>query len=167
VDLKPRHFRRKFLRDQNEETFRMHGVPYDPNNIFSKILRGEIPCHAVYEDEHTLAFMDIMPQAEGHTLVIPKTPSRNILDADPTTFMWLMPTVQKIARAVKKAFHADGVRVFQFNEQAAGQTVFHLHFHVIPVYEGVELKHHARTHADGGHLAHNAELIREALKFHS
>ena len=143
----------------------MLGIPYDPNNIFSKILRGEIPCHAVYEDEHTLAFMDIMPQAEGHTLVIPKTPSRNIFDADPTTFMWLMPTVQKIARAVKKTFHADGVRIFQLNEEAAGQTVFHLHFHIVPVKEGGEIKPHAATMADGGTLAHNAELIREALKY--
>jgi histidine triad (HIT) family protein len=109
--------------------------------------------------------MDVMPQAEGHTLVIPKVPSRNILDADPTTFMWLMPTVQKIARAAKKAFHADGVRVFQFNEPAAGQTVFHLHFHVLPMKEGVELKFHAQKMEDGGILAHNAEMIREALKF--
>jgi histidine triad (HIT) family protein len=143
----------------------MHGPPYDPDNIFFKILRGEIPCHAVYEDEHTLAFMDIMPQAEGHTLVIPKAPSRNIFDADPTTFMWLMPTVQKIARAVKKAFHADGVRVFQYNEPAAGQTVFHLHFHVVPMKEGVQLRPHTGRMEDGGTLAHNAELIREALKF--
>jgi histidine triad (HIT) family protein len=143
----------------------MQATPYDPDNIFSKILRGEIPCHAVYEDEHTLAFMDVMPQSEGHTLIIPKAPSRNILDADPTTFMWLMPTVQKIARAAKKAFHANGVQVIQFNEAGAGQTVFHLHFHVIPTYDGVELKHHARAMEDGGHLAHNAEMIREALKF--
>ena len=143
----------------------MHGVPYDPDNIFAKILRGEIPCHAVYEDEHTLAFMDLMPQAEGHTLVIPKAPSRNIFDADATTFMWLMPTVQKIARAVKKAFHADGVRVFQFNEPAAGQTVFHLHFHVVPMKEGVALRPHTGKTEDGGVLAHNAEMIREALKY--
>lgn len=143
----------------------MQSAPYDPDNIFSKILRGEIPCHAVFEDEHTLAFMDIMPQAEGHTLVIPKAPSRNIFDADPTTFMWLMPTVQKIARAVKRAFHADGVRVFQFNEPAAGQTVFHLHFHVVPMKEGVALRPHGGKMEDGGTLAHNAEMIREALKF--
>jgi histidine triad (HIT) family protein len=143
----------------------MPGTPYDPDNIFAKILRGEIPCHAVYEDEHTLAFMDVMPQSEGHTLVIPKTPSRNILDADPTTFMWLMPTVQKIAKAAKKAFHANGVRIVQFNESGSGQTVFHLHFHVIPTYDGVELEFHARKHEDGGHLAHNAEMIRETLKY--
>ena len=145
----------------------MHGTPYESDNIFAKILRGEIPCHAVYEDEHTLAFMDVMPQSEGHTLVIPKVPSRNLLDADPTTFMWLMPTVQKIARAAKRAFHAHGIQVVQFNETPAGQTVFHLHFHVIPIYEGVELKRHARAMEDGGHLAQNAEKIREALKFAS
>jgi histidine triad (HIT) family protein len=143
----------------------MPGTPYDPSNVFAKILRGEIPCHAVYEDEHTLAFMDVMPQAEGHTLVIPKTPSRNLLDADPTTFMWLMPAVQKIAKAVKKAFHADGIRIIQFNENAAGQTVFHMHFHVIPVHAGTELRQHAEKHEDGGHLAQSAEKIRENLKF--
>jgi histidine triad (HIT) family protein len=143
----------------------MPGAAYEADNIFAKILRGEIPCHAVYEDEHTLAFMDLMPQAEGHTLVIPKVPSRNIFDADPTTFMWLMPAVQKIARATKKAFHADGVRVFQFNEPAAGQTVFHLHFHVVPVKNGVEMRPHTGKMEDGGTLAHNAEMIREALKF--
>lgn len=143
----------------------MTGIPYDPTNLFAKILRGEIPCHAVYEDEHTLAFMDVMPQATGHTLVIPKMPSRNILDADPTTFMWLLPTVQKIAKASKKAFHADGVKIIQFNEPAAGQSVFHLHFHVIPVQEGVPLKPHSGKMEDGGVLAHNAEMIREALKF--
>jgi histidine triad (HIT) family protein len=145
----------------------MHGTPYESDNIFARILRGEIPCHAVYEDEHTLAFMDVMPQSEGHTLIIPKVPSRNLLDADPTTFMWLMPTVQKIARAAKRAFHAHGIQVVQFNEAPAGQTVFHLHFHVIPIYEGVELKRHARAMEDGGHLAQNAEKIREALKFAS
>lgn len=143
----------------------MHGTAYEPDNIFARILRGEIPCHAVYEDEHSLAFMDVMPQSEGHTLVIPKVPSRNLLDADPTTFMWLMPAVQKIARAAKRAFHAHGIQIVQFNEAPAGQTVFHLHFHVIPIYEGVELKHHARVMEDGGHLAQNAEKIREALKF--
>jgi histidine triad (HIT) family protein len=143
----------------------MHGTPYDPDNIFARILRGEIPCHAVYEDEHTLAFMDVMPQSEGHTLVIPKAPSRNIFDADATTFMWLMPTVQKIAKAAKKAFHANGVRIVQFNEAGSGQTVFHLHFQIIPTYDGVDLQIHARKPEDGGHLAHNAEMIRETLKY--
>ena len=107
-------------------------MSYDTNNIFAKILRGEIPSHRVYEDDHAIAFMDVMPQANGHTLVIPKAPSRNILDADPQTLSRLMPVVQKVAVAVKAAFEADGVTVVQFNEPAAGQSVYHLHFHVIP-----------------------------------
>lgn len=105
---------------------------YDTNNIFAKILRGEIPSHRVYEDEATVAFMDVMPQAEGHVLVLPKAPSRNILDADPATLTSLIATVQKIAVAAKTAFDADGVTIMQFNEAPAGQSVFHLHFHVIP-----------------------------------
>ena len=105
---------------------------YDTNNIFAKILRGEIPSHRVYEDDDAVAFMDVMPQANGHTLVIPKTPSRNILDAAPQTLSRLLPVVQKVAAAAKEAFEADGVTVMQFNEPAAGQTVYHLHFHIIP-----------------------------------
>ena len=112
---------------------------YDTDNIFAKILRGEIPSQRVYEDEHTVAFMDVMPQANGHTLVIPKAPSRNILDADPQTLARLLPVVQKVAVAAKEAFAADGVTVIQFNEPAAGQTVYHLHFHVIPRIEGLPL----------------------------
>ena len=136
---------------------------YDDNNIFAKILRGEIPSHRVYEDEHTVAFMDVMPQANGHTLVIPKAPSRNILDADPQTLAHLMPVVQKVAVAAKAAFEADGVTVIQFNEPAAGQTVYHLHFHVIPRVEGVALKPHSGTMEDQGVLAANAEKLRKAL----
>ena len=136
---------------------------YDTNNIFAKILRGEIPSHRVYEDEHAVAFMDVMPQANGHTLVIPKAPSRNILDADPETLSRLMPVVQKVAVAVKAAFEADGVTVVQFNEPAAGQTVYHLHFHVIPRSEGVALKPHSGTMEDQGVLAANAEKLRKAL----
>ena len=136
---------------------------YDDNNIFAKILRGEIPSVRVYEDEHTFAFMDVMPQANGHTLVIPKAPSRNILDADPETLARLMPVVQKVAVGVKEAFEADGVTVIQFNEPAAGQTVYHLHFHVIPRVEGVALKPHSGTMEDQGVLAANAEQLRKAL----
>ena len=138
-------------------------MSYDTNNIFAKILRGEIPSHRVYEDEHTVAFMDVMPQANGHTLVIPKTPSRNILDADPQTLARLMPVVQKVAVAVKEAFEADGVTVIQFNEPAAGQTVYHLHFHVIPRIEGLPLKPHSGTMEDQSVLAANAEKLRNAL----
>jgi histidine triad (HIT) family protein len=138
-------------------------IPYDDNNIFAKILRGEIPSHKVYEDDETVAFMDVMPQAKGHTLVLPKAPSRNLLDADPATFASLFATVQKVARAAKKAFEADGITVIQFNEPAAGQTVYHLHVHIIPRFEGVELKIHAREMEKPEVLAANAEKLRSAL----
>jgi histidine triad (HIT) family protein len=109
---------------------------YDPNNIFAKILRGELPCEKVYEDEHTFAFMDIMPRADGHVLVIPKNPSRNLLDADPQDLERAIATVQKLARAVKAGMNADGITLQQFNESAGGQVVFHLHFHILPRWEG-------------------------------
>ncbi|WP_171231843.1 HIT family protein [Ruegeria sp. HKCCA4812] len=113
---------------------------YDPDNIFAKILREEIPCMRVYEDDETLAFMDIMPRADGHLLVIPKTPCRNVLDATPEQLTAVVKTVQKMARAVKSAFDADGVTIQQFNEAAGGQEVFHLHFHVLPRHEGVSMR---------------------------
>lgn len=137
----------------------MSGETYDSNNIFGKILRGEIPCHRVYEDDDTLAFMDVMPQSPGHLLVIPKTPSRNLLDADPVVLSRLMPVVQKLARAAKEAFDADGITIIQFNEPAAGQTVFHLHFHIIPRYEGQALKPHSGQMEDNEVLAAHAEKI--------
>ncbi len=136
---------------------------YDDSNIFAKILRGEIPSHRVYEDADTIAFMDVMPQATGHMLVVPRAPSRNLLDADPKTFAPLMATVQKIARAAKTAFEADGITVIQFNEPASGQTVFHLHVHVIPRFEGVPLKPHTGKMEDPQVLATNAEKVRRAL----
>jgi histidine triad (HIT) family protein len=136
---------------------------YDDNNIFGKILRGEIPAHKVFEDDKILAFMDVMPQAEGHVLVIPKAASRNILDADPATLGPLVAMVQKIAIAVQEAFDADGVTIMQFNEAPAGQSVFHLHFHVIPRHEGVVLKGHSGKMEDGGVLAANAKKIRDEL----
>jgi histidine triad (HIT) family protein len=138
-------------------------MAYDPNNIFAKILRGEIPCHKVYEDEHTLAFMDVMPQVDGHCLVIPKQGSRNLLDADPANFAPLMATVQKVARAAREAFGAEGVLIQQFNEPAAGQTVFHLHVHVLPRIEGIALRRHTGQMADHTVLAMHAGLIRAAL----
>ena len=137
----------------------MSGTTYDSNNIFGKILRGEIPCHRVYEDDDTLAFMDVMPQSSGHLLVIPKEPSRNLLDADPAVLARLMPVVQKLARAAQDAFEADGIIVTQFNEAAAGQTVFHLHFHIIPRYEGRPLTPHSGKMEDGDVLATHAEKI--------
>lgn len=138
-------------------------MTYDPNNIFAKILRGEIPSHKIYEDEHTLAFMDVMPKVDGHCLVIPKAGSRNLLDAKPSVFTPLMTAVQRVATAAKAAFNADGVQIRQYNEQAAGQTVFHLHFHVMPIKEGQPIGRHASTMADHGLLAKHAELIRAAL----
>ncbi|NKB83654.1 HIT family protein [Brucella grignonensis] len=136
---------------------------YDDNNIFAKILRGEIPSTRVYETDNVVAFMDVMPQGTGHTLVVPKAPSRNLLDAKPETLAETIQVVQKIANAVKKAFNADGVTVIQFNEPAAGQTVYHLHFHVIPRFEGVELKPHTGKMEDAAVLTANAEKIRAAL----
>jgi histidine triad (HIT) family protein len=141
----------------------MTSAAYDTNNIFAKILRGEIPAHKVYEDATVLAFMDVMPQAQGHVLVVPKAASRNILDADPATLGALIATVQKVAIAAQEAFEADGVTIMQFNEAPAGQSVFHLHFHVIPRQEGVPLRPHSGKMEDGGVLAANAEKIREAL----
>ncbi|MER8438207.1 HIT family protein [Mesorhizobium sp. M1312] len=136
---------------------------YDSSNIFAKILRGEIPSHRVYEDDAVVAFMDVMPQGPGHTLVVPKAPSRNLLDADPAVFGPLLANVQKVARAVKKAFDADGVTVMQFNEPASGQTVFHLHVHIIPRFEGIPLKPHSGQMEKPEVLAENAGKIRTAL----
>ena len=133
------------------------------SRISSRKSCGEIPATRVYEDDHVVAIMDVMPQAEGHTLVLPRTPSRNLLDADETTLAPLLAAVQKIARAVKRAFAADGVTVMQFNEPAAGQTVFHLHFHVIPRQDGVPLKPHSGAMEKPEILATNAEKIRRAL----
>ncbi|GAC1042215.1 HIT family protein [Rhizobium sp. No.120] len=141
----------------------MTSPAYDDNNIFAKILKGEIPSYRVYEDEHTIAFMDVMPQSPGHTLVVPKAPSRNIFDADPAALQQAIIVVQKIAVAVREAFEADGVYIAQFNEPPAGQTVFHLHFHVIPRIEGVALKPHSGKMEDGAVLAENARKIIEAL----
>lgn len=141
----------------------MTSPAYDSSNIFAKILRGEIPSHKVYEDDHSVAFMDVMPQAPGHTLVLPKHPSRNLLDASPEALSHVIQTVQKVANAVKDAFDADGVYIAQFNEPSAGQTVFHLHFHIIPRHEGTALKPHSGKMEDGGVLAENARKIIEAM----
>ena len=138
-------------------------MTYDPSNIFAKILRGEIPSHRVYEDDAVVAFMDVMPQGPGHTLVVPKAPSRNLLDADPATLGPLFTTVQKVALAVEKAFGADGVTILQFNEPASGQTVYHLHVHVIPRFEGVALKPHTGQMEKPEVLAENAGKIRASL----
>jgi histidine triad (HIT) family protein len=136
---------------------------YDNNNIFAKILRGEIPSHKIHEDEHTLAFMDVMPMSDGHCLVIPKAPSRGLLDADPKVLGHTMAIVQKIARAAVAATGADGFQVRQYNEGAGGQTVFHLHFHILPMKEGVPLRPHTGKMADHGELAQHAENIRKKI----
>ena len=138
-------------------------MTYDPTNIFAKIIKGELPCHKVFDDDTALVMMDIFPQSRGHTLIIPKAPSRNLLDADPAALSALMPLVQKVARAVKAATAADGVRLVQFNEASAGQTVFHLHFHIIPVYEGIALGSHGGGKADDGQLAALAKDIAAKL----
>lgn len=135
---------------------------YDPNNIFARILRGEIPSTRVYEDDETLAFMDIMPRSDGHLLVIPKTPCRNVLDASPEQLEAVIRTVKKLAIAAKAAFDAEGVTIQQFNEAAGGQEVFHLHFHVLPRHEGVALRAPGQM-GDMAAIATHAERIRAAL----
>jgi histidine triad (HIT) family protein len=137
---------------------------YDPNNIFAKILRSEFSAYKVYEDDRTLAFLDIMPQAPGHTLVVPKSAARNILDVDPDDLAYLIKIAQKIAKTATSVFAADGVNVFQFNEPAAGQTVFHLHFHVIPRKDGVPLKPPASVKEDAAVLADHQARLAAALK---
>lgn len=136
---------------------------YDHGNIFAKIIKGEIPSHKVYEDADVLVMMDIFPQSKGHLLVIPKTPSRNLLDANAEVLARTIGHVQRLARAVMAALEADGIRIAQFNEAPAGQSVFHLHFHVIPVYEGVELARHGGGKADDAELAAQAKAIAAAL----
>jgi histidine triad (HIT) family protein len=133
--------------------------PYDPSNIFAKMLRGEIPAHKVFEDDVVLVMMDIFPQSRGHMLVIPKAPSRNLLDADPAALAEASTYLPKLARALKAATGADGIRLMQFNEAPAGQTVFHLHFHLIPVYAGVELGRHGGGRADDAELAALATAV--------
>ena len=135
---------------------------YDNDNIFAKILRGEAPAFKVYEDDFSLAFMDVMPQVAGHTLVIPKDPSEDIFDADPVILGHTMATVQKVGVAVKRAFDVPGIMLAQLNGKAAGQTVFHLHFHILPRAGGVDLKMHAGALADFDELEVHAQRIRAA-----
>jgi histidine triad (HIT) family protein len=136
---------------------------YDPQNVFAQILAGKIPCVKVYEDAKTFAFMDIMPRAEGHTLVIPKAPARNILDIGVEDLQAVIATVQRIAGAAKLAMGAEGVTINQYNESAGGQVVFHLHFHVIPRREGDALRPPASFKADPAALQATADKIVAAL----
>jgi histidine triad (HIT) family protein len=142
----------------------MTATEYDNDNIFAKILRGDLPCHKVYEDDATLAFMDIMPRADGHTLVIPKNPSRNMLDVEQDDINAVMATVRKIAKAQMSAFEADGITIQQFNEPAGGQVVFHLHMHVMPRKDGITLRPHTGNMADNDILAAHAQALKDALE---
>jgi histidine triad (HIT) family protein len=139
-------------------------APYDPQNIFAEILRGEAPCVRVAEDEVSLAFMDIMPRAEGHVLVIPKTPARNLIDISAAELARFIPSVQTIARAVKAGMAAEGISVQQFNERAGGQVVFHLHFHVLPRWTDVALRPPGGPVVPADQLEAHAAKIRAAMK---
>ncbi len=136
---------------------------YDPNNIFAKILRGELPSYKVYEDDKVLAFLDIMPRAPGHTLVLPKSPTRNLLDVSPDDLAHVMKVAQKIAKASLGVFGAQGVTVQQFNEGAGGQVVFHLHVHVIPRQDGVAMKAPASFKEKPEILAEQAKKLAAAI----
>lgn len=137
-------------------------MAYEADNIFAKILRGEMPSHKVYENDKTFCFMDIMPRTNGHSLIIPKSQVRNIFDASQDDLSDCLATVQKIAKASMMAFAADGIVVQQFNEAASGQVVFHLHFHVLPRFEGIELLPPGQM-AENDVLSENAEKLRAAL----
>jgi len=138
-------------------------MAYDNDNIFAKILRGEMPAVKVYEDADTLAFMDVMPQAPGHTLVIPKTPAENLYDLPEASGAAVLRTVQLLAPAVRDAMQADGIMLNQFNGPAAGQTVFHFHVHIVPRYEGTPLRRHTGDMEDTRILEQQAAKIRAAL----
>ena len=137
---------------------------YDTSNIFAKILRGEFPCYKVYENDHVLAFLDIMPRSPGHTLVIPKAPARNILDISADDFAHVARASHKIAGAAMKAFDANGITVQQFSEPASGQVVYHLHMHVMPRHDGVALLPAASRKEDPKVLEANAAKLIAALK---
>ena len=138
-------------------------MAYDNDNIFAKILRGEIPAFSVYETKHCLAFLDIMPQSDGHTLVLPKTPAENLFDLHEEAARQLFTEVKTVAAGIKKAFSPDGIRLMQFNGSAAGQTVFHFHMHIVPCYEGRATRSHAGETADSAMLEEQAALLRAAL----
>lgn len=141
----------------------MHAVAYDPDNIFAKILRGEASAHSVLDEEHCLAFMDLMPQAPGHTLVIPREPAENLFELSDAGLSHLIVATKRVARAVRAAFNPPGIMIAQLNGADAGQTVFHIHFHIIPRQGGVAMPLHARNMADAAELADNAARIRAQL----
>jgi histidine triad (HIT) family protein len=139
-------------------------MSYDSTNVFARILRNELPCAKVYEDAHTLAFMDIMPSAEGHTLVIPREHAESIFDLSPEAASHLIVTAQRVARAVKKALSCPGLMLVQLNGSAAGQSVAHVHIHIVPRSHGIDLTLHGRVQADSANLEVVAERIRRALE---
>lgn len=136
---------------------------YDRDNVFAKILRGEMPATKVYEDDQVLAIMDVFPQSRGHTLVLPKAEARNLMDIDPAALAGLITRVQKVAKGVEQALNPDGVTVMQFNGAAGGQTVFHLHFHIVPRWEGAPMGRHGEGMADPAELSQLAKQISAAL----
>ena len=136
---------------------------YEPDNIFAKILRGEMPCVKVYEDDVSLAFMDVMPRIEGHTLVISKAPARTLFDLDSKDLAEFMPSVQKVGRAVMGGMRAEGLLLQQFNEPASGQQVFHLHFHLLPCWAGVAIRPPGGPFQSAEMLKPQAEKIIAAL----
>ena len=138
-------------------------MSYDDNNIFAKILRGELPAHKIHEDDETFAFLDIMPRSKGHSLVIPKKPAVNMMDIAPDDLCTLIRSVHRLAPLVRKAMNADGFVIQQFNEAAAGQVVFHIHFHIVPRYIDVPQKHATGKMEQDSILSANAELIRAAI----
>ncbi len=138
-------------------------LSYDPENIFARILRGEIPAIKVHETEHALAILDIMPRTPGHALVMPKAPARNLLDVPPEALAQVILLAQRIANACKTALNADGITVQQFSESAAGQEVFHLHFHILPRFAGQKIASYPAPQADKAELAATAEKIRAIL----
>jgi histidine triad (HIT) family protein len=138
-------------------------MAYDGDNVFARILRGDAPAQIVYEDAHNVAFMDLMPQVDGHTLVVPRAPAENLFDIEPDALAALIRATQYVARGVRAAFDAQGIMIAQLNGVAAGQSVFHLHFHILPRNHGIEFKLHARTVAETDVLAEHARRIRAAL----
>jgi histidine triad (HIT) family protein len=138
-------------------------MAYDRQNIFARILRGEIPCVKVFEDAKTLAFMDVMPEAEGHVLVVPKEAAQDILDLSSEGLAAMMATVQKVAKAVDRALAPDGILLKQYNRAPAGQSIFHVHFHVLPRWEGVALAPHGKVMVEAARLEPVAAKIRSAL----
>ncbi len=139
-------------------------MSYDENNIFARILRGELPAHKVHEDEQILAILDVLPQSDGHTLLLSKKPATDLFDLPDDIASTMLPTARRLAQAVQSAFDADGIRLMQLNGAAAGQTIFHFHLHIIPFYEGRAMRRHAREPADDTVLAEHAERIRAALE---